>query len=292
MLNKFCKKLENGALKLCLIGLLFPGYSMAARWASVVVEKAVVFSDVQMSSVIGYIKKGKKVRVGSVPKNKARLLPIVINKKVAYIKIADLNLANDISMLESVTERVIKKMNVVRIKRRLGFSIGMFPVSFKTSSFENVDSDINMMYGFGASGYYFDLEKKTALKIEINSFQASTSDIDFKLYSIPMATRVFAIEKMNSSFDVYAGTILIPYSELNYNNDVILNAQGLGAQLSGEYTRNLSQNLLLHVEGSFDIVKLFNDDVKSSSSLVEGLSDQLNGYLYGPKLTGKITYEY
>ena len=52
-----------------IIGLfwsLLLSNAYAARWASVTADKAEIYSDIEMTSVIGYIRKGKKVRVGEV----------------------------------------------------------------------------------------------------------------------------------------------------------------------------------------------------------------------------------
>jgi len=62
----------------------------AAQDAIVKVDKAVIYSDTTLKSPIGFVRKGKKVRVGERLVRKGILLPIIISGKLAYIKISDL----------------------------------------------------------------------------------------------------------------------------------------------------------------------------------------------------------
>lgn len=61
----------------------------ASQDAMVIVEKALVYSDVEMTSPVGYIRRGKKIKVGEIPRNKAQAYPIVVSGRVAYIRVLD-----------------------------------------------------------------------------------------------------------------------------------------------------------------------------------------------------------
>lgn len=70
--------------------------SLAAKEATVLVEKAIIYADIDRLHPIGYIVRGKKVMVGEVERSKGQILPIVFAQKVAYISIDDLQLEGGI----------------------------------------------------------------------------------------------------------------------------------------------------------------------------------------------------
>ncbi len=64
----------------------------AAQIAVVSVPKAVIFSDQNLTTPLGYIAYGKKVRVGEVERKDGTVLPIVISGRIAYIQIKDISI--------------------------------------------------------------------------------------------------------------------------------------------------------------------------------------------------------
>ena len=88
---------------------LFLSSAFAAQVAIVISDRAIIYADRQMSAPIGYLKKGKKLKVGEVKRNKGRVLPVVVNGRIAYIKVADIQTSKDIKLLEKASERIIKQ---------------------------------------------------------------------------------------------------------------------------------------------------------------------------------------
>lgn len=60
------------------------------HYAIVKNKRSIIYSDHLRTSPIGYVRKGRKVRVGSVSRSKGRVLPIVVSGKIAYISVKDL----------------------------------------------------------------------------------------------------------------------------------------------------------------------------------------------------------
>ncbi|WP_157868267.1 hypothetical protein [Halobacteriovorax marinus] len=85
-------------MKIFLTTILFLTSSivpiMAAQIAIVTVPKAVVYSDQKLTTPIGYIAYGKKIKVGEVEKKDGTILPVVVSGRIAYIQIKDLALQN------------------------------------------------------------------------------------------------------------------------------------------------------------------------------------------------------
>jgi hypothetical protein len=71
--------------------LIFSQYVAAFHYAIVKSKRAVIYADILKTSPIGYVKMGKKVRVGEVARNRGLMLPIIVSAKVAYISVADVS---------------------------------------------------------------------------------------------------------------------------------------------------------------------------------------------------------
>lgn len=63
----------------------------AIQEAMVISDRAVVYADEQMSAPVGFIRKGKKIKVGDIARNRAQVYPIIVSGKVAYIRVIDVN---------------------------------------------------------------------------------------------------------------------------------------------------------------------------------------------------------
>jgi hypothetical protein len=77
----------------------------AAQIGLVIAPKAIVYADQQLTTPIGYIKNGKKVKVGEVKRQKGTVLPIIISGRVAFIKTMDIAL-QEIKGIEHKGHRV------------------------------------------------------------------------------------------------------------------------------------------------------------------------------------------
>ncbi|WP_372654670.1 hypothetical protein [Halobacteriovorax sp.] len=87
-------------LKITLFILLFNFCSqiLGAQIAVISVPKAVIFSDQKLTTPIGYISYGKKIKVGEVEKRDGTILPVIVAGRVAYIQV------KDIAVLDSLNE--------------------------------------------------------------------------------------------------------------------------------------------------------------------------------------------
>ena len=58
---------------------LLINFALAAQYAHVKTEKAVIYADQELTSPLGYAIRGKKVRVGEVPRKYGTILPILVS---------------------------------------------------------------------------------------------------------------------------------------------------------------------------------------------------------------------
>src|SRR5680860_266278 len=68
---------------------------MAVTDALVMSDRAVIYADQEMTSPIGYVPRGKKIKVGEVARNKAQVYPIIVSGKLAYIRVIDVSTEKD-----------------------------------------------------------------------------------------------------------------------------------------------------------------------------------------------------
>lgn len=70
--------------------------ALAAQDAIIRSRQAIIYSDLEKTSPIGYVKRGRKVKVGEIPRAKGTVLPIVVSGRICYIKITDLYLRKEV----------------------------------------------------------------------------------------------------------------------------------------------------------------------------------------------------
>ena len=95
-------------LKLSILILLYllAIQVFAAQIAIVNVPKAVIFSDQQLTTPIGYISYGKKIKVGEVEKRDGTILPVVVSGRIAYVQIKDLSVQDNLDSAGITTPKI------------------------------------------------------------------------------------------------------------------------------------------------------------------------------------------
>lgn len=112
-----------------IFALLINSNGWTAQNAVIRVNKAYVYSDLDMSTIIGYIPSGRQVRVGQNPKNQNSLLPIIVSGKVGYIKISDLLLEADNPHLKAGHDNIETENKLVEehFFQNAGIALNFFP---------------------------------------------------------------------------------------------------------------------------------------------------------------------
>lgn len=238
------------------LGISCSQTALAARWATVLADKAVIYSDIQMTSKIGYIKKGKKVRVGEKARNKGRLLPIIINKRVAYIKISDLQTSTRLEFLKSASQRLKEQTKNDREDNRIavyGLSV-LSTVVFPESA--TAEKQITMLFlGAGIKGYKSDRASRDGFRAGIE-YQVGTSG-DHKITHWNLSGDYFYKFMKTEFSDIYlfGGGLFIPFAEYQLGDLFTLNGYGVGAQAGAELLFKYS-DFALHLEGAYQYIML------------------------------------
>ena len=80
----------------------------AAQWAIVVRPDALVYADHRLISPIGKLPRGQKIRVGEVKRNHRTVLPMALNGKLAWIKIADIQIQRATEQNEEEAKKIFE----------------------------------------------------------------------------------------------------------------------------------------------------------------------------------------
>lgn len=110
----------------------------AAQTALVIVDRAVIYADEHMTSPIGYVKRGKKIKVGEKAKNLGQVYAIVVSKKVAYIKVNDLSTEKEDADSERLVAERFQKATTRSYKSNTSVMLYMYNSTVELSK-ENGD---------------------------------------------------------------------------------------------------------------------------------------------------------
>jgi hypothetical protein len=273
---------------ICLLQMLCIQNVYAASWGTVIVQRAIIYSDIQMTSVIGYVKQGRKVRVGDIPKNKGRLLPIIVNKKVAYIQRKDLNTGIEVESLKTVSERIKDRINQKKGISRFGIKGTSFYGALIQNDFEDSFGNELLFFGYGLTGYYTHISSETGFRVSVEKLVATKDDATFTIYSVPISYNIYGFQTSKYDFNFYLGGIFMPYTEFKLGGDFKVSGQGVGAEIGAEMRFSFSTNYSLHIAGDYQVARFISMELPENNVYPK----EFDPYIHGVKLSASITYEF
>lgn len=251
----------------------------AAKWATIRSDKAVIYADTLMQAPIGYLKKGKKIRVGEVQRNYGKLLPIVVQGRIAYIKITDIASTIKLEQLQSATERV-RKSKIKKKNNRLsliysGYASFISVDSTTTYSGNSNSGDVFYFSGGGVRGYLQDDKKQTSWRITLDHVATTIDQNEFSVLSLTAEYGYNFVQFENYIFRVYGGGSIIPYTQYSYNDLFTVNGYGFAASTGLEMVFKLNDGIGIHLDAGYQYTKLYYQ-----------LPDETNLDKYEPSFNG------
>ena len=185
-------------LSLCIASLSAHAYKVAV----INVPETVVFSDLAMTSPIGFIRGGRVLKVGEKMRMKGTLVPIVVSGRVAYIQVKDLRYVEDEDQTYSpkITEHNIdndafKIDDSLKDNNHLVLQGGQFSLGENWSDLSIAAGDTTpasmtyyslmlehrspiKSYGFGVGGTFYNVSQE--------SVEASAVSLDGQVYYSPL----------------------------------------------------------------------------------------------------------
>lgn len=269
--------------------MFFMAYAVsvkASQMAIVTSDQAIVYSDRQMSSAVGFIPKGKKIKVGEVARNNAQVYPIIISGKIAYIRVLDVSTEK-----ESVESKVLvaeRFKGVVEngYDRRYVLSYlsyaSQINVGTEDSGLEN-KSTLNWN-GVSLRGDV-KLNPRWDLQIMGNFLMAKQNEAEFKAFEIGAgpAFRIFSLGKFILRWD--AQVLLVPFASFAYREDFRVNGYGFGAGTGLNLNFQLNNNWGLEVFGGLTYVKLTGFNVPNPF-------EKIDPTFYGNRFGAGANYQF
>lgn len=217
----------------------------------VIVDQAVIYSDQDMSSTVGFIRKGKIIKVGEVARNKSQVFPIVISGKVAYIRVEDVSTEyedpdSQVKELERFRQQTLKEY---KTKYSLSFISYLTKVTMSGKGNRNgiQDKDSFNFIGVGGKGEAY-LKYNLDVQFLVN-FLAGTGDRETFRYvegGLGAGFRIINFSRFKVSVE---GQILgIPYASYSYQDKFRVNGFGFTAGGGGTAAFRLGESFGL--EGS------------------------------------------
>jgi hypothetical protein len=188
---------------LILLSLCFATLNAFAFKVAVVnVPETVVYSDLAMTSAIGFVRGGKVLKVGEKARMKGTLVPIVVSGRVAYVQTKDLRYVKDADKTYSpkITEHnidndIFKVDDSLKNNNHLVIQGGQFTLGDNWSNVSTAagDSSVSAMtyysvmlehrsplksYGFGMGGSFY--------KVTQQNVEAAALSLDGQFYYSPI----------------------------------------------------------------------------------------------------------
>lgn len=208
----------------------------ASQTAIVTVEKAVIYADEEMTSSVGYVARGKKVKVADLARNKAQVYPIVVSGKIAYIRVSDISTQKEnVEATRLVAERFQKNANEDRVKSSV--TMAYFNYSSQMSIDETnggiEDKDPMDWSGFSLRAHGL-VERKWELQIVGNYLTTPEDDEQFKAVEAGLGVGYRFLELGRLSIRIDGQFLVIPWASYSHTRLFRVTGQGFssGAGLS------------------------------------------------------------
>jgi hypothetical protein len=200
---------------------------LAAQDAIVISEEAVIYSDLQMTSPVGYVAKGKKIRVGDIPRNNAQLYPIVVAGRIGYIRVLDVSTEKERIDAPVLTAERFRKTIKKTPESKFSFSYLNFSSIINATKVndETKNGDLLSWNGISAKGEAL-IFNKTEIQFVVNYLTTSTNDESYKILEVGTGATYRFLSTKRFLAKLEAQFLGIPYSSYSIGNDFRINSYG------------------------------------------------------------------
>lgn len=259
----------TGFRALILLLLIHSSVALAAQKAIVIAEKAIVYADQQMTSPLGYIARGKKIRIGDIARNKGQVYPTLVSGKVGYIKVSDVSTETKSVNGELLAERFVRNAE-------------MKPANFFTASLLHFRSNINLQNdsaqiknkdpinwnGVGIEGGV-DISPRADTKVIFNFLQAQKGDERLRSVELGLGIGWKLINQNRFLLEWEFNGLLNPYTQYQVGSLFRVNGYGYGAGTGLLAHFKTGRNWGLNVRGGYYYTKLMGLDLPGAYPDIE-----------------------
>lgn len=204
----------------------------ASQEALVVIDRAVIYADQEMTSPLGFIRKGKKVTIGEIPRNKAQVYPIIVSGKIAYIRALDVTTERESMesprlVAERFMENAEKKYHTKYVLSYFNYSS---QIDLATTNDKLVNKDLVRWDGIGLKGEVL-VGKRWDFDILANYMQGKVERESFRAFELGLGVAFRVINHHRFLLRLEAQGLAIPFS--NYELAGQFRVNGYGATAGG-----------------------------------------------------------
>jgi hypothetical protein len=222
--------------------------SWAVQFGIVIPEKAVIYADQQMSAPVGYVSKGKKIKIGEIPRNRAQVYPTIVSGKVAYIRVLDVNTEKESA--DSSTLVAERFQMATQVKQKSSYSVGFFNYSTQINIAEENDQlknkDSFNYQGISLKGG-IELNPSWDLDIMLNyiSGEVGVEVMRAVEFGIGGARRIIQTNRLKVKLTAQA--LAVPFASYALGEDFRVNGYGytVGAGINAVYRLGKSYGMEL-----------------------------------------------
>jgi len=245
--------------------LVFTGLAEASQTAIVVSPKAVIYADQQMSAPVGYVSRGKKIRVGNIPRNKAQVYPVIVAGKVAYIRVSDVS--TEMISLDSqklVAERFKEKSTKSQTKNFYTLSYMNYnsQISFKDEPGEIKNNDSVVFSGVNLRGGRL-ISPRWDFQLSLNYVRSEDADERFSLVEFGPSFGLRLIESKRFILKWVSDIWGIPWG--NYELGDLFRINGYGFTVGTGLTANyrMGEHIGISLGFGYHHTQIFGLDLPS-----------------------------
>jgi len=255
------KRFQIVPLPLSRLLLFFLSIICQNLWASqtaiVVAEEALVYADDKMSAPVGYVRKGKKIIIGEIPRNRSQVYPIIVSGKVAFIRSIDVTTAKESATSnELVAERFLKiAQNAYEANYSAYFFNYSSQISIESKNASLKDKDPVNWFGVGIKGGV-KASPSWSIDLLFNAMNAKSSEESFNIleFGIGASATIFDLGRFKTVFNVQA--LAIPFANYAVKDDFRVNGFGFSAGSGLSLVYRFSKNWGVEAFGGFYYSKI------------------------------------
>lgn len=266
--------------------LLFMNITLAAEYATVTADRAIVYADIQMSAPIGYLVRGKRIRIGDVTRNKGALYPFVLNNKIVYIEKKNIATSQDIQLINTATERIKEQS---RLKEDT--VVGLGPVMrLQRLSLDNrygdMKSDVLLLAGISLSGELNHYKTRESRILTFDYVTGTKGEQSFREASLSFG---FGYQVLSFNYFILrpkASLVLIPYAQYQLGDLFQKNGYGGGAALDLDMEIKFGHKLGMIIGAGYHFSQYFGFDLPAP------YPEEFNPTLSGYEIAARFQYHF
>ncbi len=274
-----------------LIGIVFfSSFFCQKLWASqdavVMVDEAIVYADKQMSAPLGYVRKGRKIKIGSIPRNRSQVYPIIVSGRVAYIRSVDVSTVLDVSGNGNLNAERFKKSTSTILHSNYSFSVFNYlsQINLSKTNDKLKDKDPVNWYGFTFKGGGL-VASRLDFDIILNGLTAQAKNETFRAVEIGVGLALRAIDAGRFKFKLTGQALAIPFASYAFKEEFRVNSYGYTFGGGPLMSYRLNRHLGLEVYGGFYYTKLMGFSVPQPYN-------QISPSFVGTRLGAGFNYEF